>query len=93
MLGILLIYFIGKYFHELAQDFYKHRWLYAILGIVVYYASGGVFGVVLGVLDLFLALNINWEDTFGINLLSIPIGLLGCYVFYVMLKKKMAKRV
>ena len=51
----------------------------------------GVFGVVLGVLDLFLELNINWEDTFGINLLSIPIGLLGCYIFHVMLKKRWQK--
>lgn len=88
MLGLLLIYFIGKYFYELAQDFYKHRWLYAILGIVVYYASGAVFGVILGVFDLLLELNINWDETFGINLLSIPIGLLGCYGFYIVLKKR-----
>ena len=88
MLGLLLIYFIGKYFYELAQDFYKHRWLYAIFGIVVYYASGAVFGVILGVFDLLLELNINWDETFGINLLSIPIGLLGCYGFYIVLKKR-----
>ena len=91
MLGLLLIYFIGKYFYELAQDFYKHRWLYAILGIVVYYASGAVFGVILGVFDLLLELNINWDETFGINLLSIPIGLLGCYGFYIILKKRWQK--
>lgn len=91
MLGLLLIYFIGKYFYELAQNFYKHRWLYAILGIVVYYASGAVFGVILGVFDLLLELNINWDETFGINLLSIPIGLLGCYGFYFILKKRWQK--
>ena len=91
MLGLLLIYFIGKYFYELAQDFYKHRWLYAILGIVFHYASGAVFGVILGVFDLLLELNINWDETFGINLLSIPIGLLGCYGFYIILKKRWQK--
>ena len=91
MLGLLLIFFIGKYFYELAQDFYKHRWLYAFLGIVVYYASGAIFGVILGVFDLLFELNINWDESFGINLLGIPIGLAGCYLFYTILKNKWRK--
>lgn len=88
MLGLLLIFFIGKYFYELAQDFYKHRWLYAIIGIVVYYAAGGIFGVILGVIDMIFTLNIDWENAFGLNLLGIPIGLAACYGFYIILKKR-----
>lgn len=91
MLRILLIYFIGKYFYELAQDFYKHRWLYAILGIVVYYISGFVFALILVVLDSLFLLNINWDNSFGVNLISIPVGLLGCYIFYIVLKKRWEK--
>ncbi|NNK81660.1 MAG: hypothetical protein HKO92_00925 [Flavobacteriaceae bacterium] len=91
MLGLLLIFFIGKYFYELAQDYYKHRWLYAILGIVTYYASGAIFGVILSVFDFILELNINWDDSFGVNLLGIPIGLAGCYIFYIMLKNRWEK--
>ena len=35
MLGLLLIYFIGKYFYDLAAEFEKNKWLYAILGVVM----------------------------------------------------------
>lgn len=88
MLGILLIFFIGKYFYELAQDYNKHRWLYGIVGIVVYYGAGLLYGVIFGFLDVVFELNIDWDDTFGYNLLSIPIGIAACYGFYVFLEKR-----
>ena len=91
MLGLLLIFFIGKYFYELAQDYYKHRWLYAILGIIVYYAAGAFFVVVVGLADLLFGLNVNWENTMGWNLLGIPIGIAADYGFYILLKRKWEK--
>lgn len=93
MLGLLLIYFIGKYFYKLAEEFNQNKWLYAILGIVMYYAAGFAFGILLGVFDLLLGLNLDYDNMFGINLLSIPIGLAACYGFYHLLKKKWKKSV
>lgn len=93
MLGLLLIFFIGKYFYKLAEEFNQNKWLYAILGIVMYYASGIVFGVLLGVLDLMFGWNLDYDNMFGINLLGIPIGIAACYGFYYLLQKKWKKSV
>lgn len=93
MLGLLLIYFIGKHFYKLADEFNQNKWLYAILGIVIYYAAGFIFGAALGIMDLLFELNLDFENMFGINLLAIPIGIAACYGFYVLLKKKWEKSI
>ncbi len=93
MLGLLLIYFIGKYFYKLSEEYNQNKWLYAILGIVAYYAAGFAFGILLGVFDLAFGLNLDYDNMFGINLLSIPIGIAACYGFYYLLKKKWEKTV
>ena len=54
MLGIVLIYWLGKYFYQLAEKYNQNKWLYAILGIVVYYVSQLFFGFVLGILSGFI---------------------------------------
>ena len=91
MLRLILIFFIGKYFYELAQEYEKKRWLYAILGIVVYYAAGAVFGVILGLADVILGLGIDWDNSLGLNLLGLPIGIAADYIFYQYLKKTWEK--
>ncbi len=53
----LLIYFIGKYFYKLSEEYNQNKWLYAILGIVVYYAAGICLGFVLALADLVFELN------------------------------------
>lgn len=91
MLGIILLFFIGKYYYELAQDFYKHRWLFAILGIVIYYAGTAIGGVILGVADELLGLNINWDNTFSMSLIALPFGLLTAFLGYYLLKRQWKK--
>jgi hypothetical protein len=93
MLGILLIYFIGKQFYTLAEDFNKNKWLYAILSIVLYYVAGFVFGTVLAIFDLIFEWGIDWDNSFGLNLLGIPIGLLADWGFYYLLKKRWEKTI
>ena len=88
MLGLLLIFFIGKYFYELADKYQKNRWLYAFIGIVVYYAAGALLGIILGVLDFIIGLGIDWENSVGLNLLGIPAGIAADYGLYSLLKKK-----
>jgi len=86
MLGILLIYWLGKYFYQLAEKYDQNKWLYTILGIVVYYVSQLIFGLILGIFNELFGWGINF-DNFAINLLGIPIGLLVSYLFYLLLEK------
>ncbi|NNK87441.1 MAG: hypothetical protein HKO90_04090 [Flavobacteriaceae bacterium] len=88
MLGLIIIFFVGKYYFELASKFDKNKWLYAIIGIVVYYAAGGVLGIILGLADLMFGLRIDWNNAVGLNLLGIPAGLAAIYGLYYFLRKK-----
>lgn len=92
MLGLLLLYWIGKYFYKLAEQYNKHQWGYTILGIAVYY--GGMFlcsflaGVILEVYSPGYIDGIN-ETLFGVFM--IPFGLLSCYLLYLFLEKNWKK--
>ncbi len=87
MLGIILIYFIGKYFYKLAEEFNKNKWVYAILGVIVYYSGTMVGGVLLGFADGFFELGIDWEDTLLLTAIALPFGIGAAYLFYYLLKK------
>ncbi|WP_274475706.1 hypothetical protein [Mangrovimonas aestuarii] len=90
MLGFVLIYWIGKYFYRLADQFNQKKWLFAILGVGFYYASMFVGGAILGFLDALFNWGVNWDNAF-IGLLAIPFGLSAVYLFYTLLKKKWEK--
>ena len=49
MLGLLLLYFVGKYFYNLAKEYNKSNWGFAILGIVVYYGGIIIFSFIIGI--------------------------------------------
>lgn len=92
MLGILFIYFIGKYFYNLAIEYNKEKWLYGILGVVVYYAGG--FLILAGLIIFAELLGISFVDSMNetaLSLLAIPFGLASCYVFYYLLKRNWSK--
>lgn len=89
MLGILFIYFIGKYYYTLAQQYDQNKWGYAIVGVVIYYVTTFAFGVIVYFIDIIFELNIDWDkDNKALGLLGIPVGILGCYIVYTLLKKK-----
>ena len=89
MLGIVLIYFIGKQFYKLAEDFNKNKWLFAIMGVIVYYAVGTVLVVIVALLDVMVfEWNFDWDSRYGMNLLAIPFGLLGDWSLYNLLKNR-----
>ncbi len=91
MLGLLLLFFIGKYYYELAQDYYKHRWLYGVLGIVIYYMGTFAGGFIIGFLAVLFDWSLNWGNTTALGLLVLPFGIILAYVVYVLLKKKWKK--
>lgn len=91
MLGLLFIYFIGKYFYCLAREFNKNKWVFAILGIVSYYAGAIIMGFVIGFISIYLD-DISWmEDQWWINMLSLPVGIFSTWLLYKFLKNPWEK--
>jgi branched-subunit amino acid ABC-type transport system permease component len=91
MLGLFLLYFIGKYFYKLAETYQSNKWLFAVLGVASYYAGTFVGGLILGVLDVYLEFEINWENS-ATNFIFLPFGLLSAYLFYYLLKRNWSKK-
>lgn len=88
MIGLLLLYFIGKGYYELASENGKNKWLFAIIGIVTYYASTMVSGFLLGFfLELFSPGTIMQMSDLVLSLICIPFGLLGTWALLQILKK------
>ncbi|SDR81855.1 hypothetical protein SAMN05216503_1034 [Polaribacter sp. KT25b] len=84
MLGLILIYWLGKKFYKLAEEYNKSQWGYAILGIVVYYAVSIIFAtVILIIIESFS----NTLNDYILGLIAMPFGLLGCYLLYKYLEK------
>jgi thiamine transporter ThiT len=87
MLGLLLIYFIGKAFYDLSAKHNKSKWGFAILGIVVYYAGTFIGGIIMGIIDFISGTNFTTsQSNLVLNLLAIPFGLLFCWIFHKILK-------
>ena len=87
MLGLLLLYFVWKRFADLALQHGKSKhngWF----GILAYVGGLLLFGAVFGILDGVFNWGIDWENNMAIKLLDIPLGILICYILYVILKKK-----
>jgi hypothetical protein len=97
MLGLVLLYFAGKAFYDLAGKHGRHQWGYGILGVVSYY--GGLFlgGILIAIVyELGMDGSIdNVNDTL-LGVMAIPIGVLVCWGFYKILESswsKSAKRI
>lgn len=85
MLGLILIYFIGKQFYKLAEEFKKSKWGFAILGVVSYYAGTFIAGMAIGIYyELWGTGSIDNLSDIELSLLALPMGLLttvGLYFF------------
>ncbi|QCK13916.1 hypothetical protein [Mangrovivirga cuniculi] len=87
MLGLFLIFFIGKRFYQLSESFNKSKWLFAILGIASYYIANFLAGLIFAVMDDVFGWGFLYETSeFAISLFLLPFGILGCYGFYKLLE-------
>lgn len=93
MLGLVFLYFIGKYFYKLAEQFNQNKWLYAILGIVIYYVGTFIGGITLGILDGLIGIGFDWDNNLALGLIALPFGLVTAYLFYFLLNKQWEKSV
>ena len=92
MLGLVLLYWIGKYFYKLAEEYDKSKWGFAILGIVVYYVGILILGFTLGlVVELISPGFFETMNDMALNLLALPLGILSCYLLYKYLEKTWEK--
>lgn len=92
MLGLVLIYFLGKQFYELAFEYKKSPWPYAILGVVVYYGFIFIGGFLIGVI---VSLTGNYAllqlPEIVLGLMCIPVGLLAAWGLYKILQRTWKK--
>ena len=93
MLSILFLYFIGKFFFDLAKNNGKNKWLFAVLGIVSYYAGTAIAGVIFGLLAAFEVTEffVNSSDI-ALAVMVLPIGLLTSWIFYKILESNWSKQ-
>jgi uncharacterized membrane protein (DUF485 family) len=92
MLGLVLLYWIGKRFYKLAEEYNKSEWGYAILGVVVYYGGIVFVSFIVGFVGAIVSPGFtdNMNDVlFG--LLMIPFGILSCYGLYKYLENNWKK--
>ena len=93
MLGLLLLYFIGRYFYDLAGKHEKNQWVFAIVGIVAYYAGtffGGIALVI--IIEIFELANLDEFNERAFGIMALPFGILACWGMYVFLKKQWEKQ-
>src|SRR5690606_16350528 len=93
MIGLVLLYFVGKAFYDLAGLNNKGQWLYAILGVGSYYAGLVIGGVLMAIVyELFIGPIDEGNETL-LSVLALPIGVLACWGFYRILKGRWEKKV
>ncbi|HZY80940.1 MAG TPA: hypothetical protein VFE50_15565 [Cyclobacteriaceae bacterium] len=92
MLGLIFIYFVGKWFYDLAGKHDKNQWGFGLLGVVSYYA-GIVFGwFIIAVVGEIVSPGFIDEMNSFTSLLAIPVGLATCWLTYQFLKRKWSKQ-
>ena len=92
MFGLILLFFIGKYYYKLAEQFNKSKVGFAILGVVLYYAGTIVFGLAFGLIAEVVSPGyIDTINEYALGLLSVPFGLITCFLIYKYLKKQWQK--
>lgn len=93
MLGLLLIYFIGKYFYDLADNHDKNKWLFAILGVISYYFGTFIAGILIAIgYELWGVTSIENVNSLKLSFMALPIGILCCVSLYFILKRSWAKQ-
>jgi len=89
MLGLVLIYFLGKYFYNLAEEHNRPPWGYAILGVASYYGGSFIFGIIIVlIMEWNSPGSIDNMSDLALGLISMPFGLLVAAGVYKLLEKR-----
>ena len=82
------MYYIGKAFYDLAGKHGKHQWGFAIGGVASYYIGTFFGGILIAIGALILGYDVENIANYILNLMAFPIGILVCYLFYQLLKRR-----
>lgn len=93
MLGILFLFFIGKYYYKLAEEYGRNKWGFAVIGVVTYYAGTFITAVIYGIIYFMMYPDASEEsvDTVGLKLTVVILGLLSCVILYFILENNWKK--
>lgn len=95
MLGIILLYFIGKMFYDLVGKYKNEKtaqWVYAIIAVISYYAGTFLGGVLLGLGEVYGLWYISDLNDLLLGFIALPFGILTVIIFYQILKRNLAKK-
>lgn len=94
MLGLVLLYFLGRWLYNLAKKYEKpYKWLYALLAIVVYYAVGIVAVLIIALFAMSDDMFLSEENELLLSLLAIPFGVGGVWLLHFLLKRSWSRQV
>lgn len=89
LVDIIFIIIAGKYFMQLAEQYGKSKWGYAVLGIISYYGAAFLFALGYGfILGLFFPDQFDVLDGSMLILLAVAFGLVVCIILYQILRRK-----
>ena len=92
MIGLILVYFVGKAFYDLAGIHNKNQQLFAILGVGSYYGSLFIGGIIIAIgYEIFIGSVEEVNETL-LGFIALPIGVLSCWGFYRILKSNWEKK-
>ncbi|MGL4632595.1 MAG: hypothetical protein ACRCVT_15435 [Leadbetterella sp.] len=91
MLGILLLYHLGRAFSNLAKEYDKKPWVWVVISLLVYFGSQLLTGVMIGVFAPEYFPTPRSSDNIVFNLIGILIGLLFYYILYKICSYKWSK--
>lgn len=92
MIALLLVYFIGKNFYELAHEHNRSPWGYATLSIVVFYALQFIIGFGIGIFMVITEVDIESISQFVLGLIVVILSGLAIVGFHKILKKIWQKK-
>ena len=94
MLGIFLIYFIGRAFYDLAFNFDKNQWGFAIAGVASYYIGTFLGGMIIATIMILSSQDaLDNTSEMALGFMALPFGILSCWGFYTILKKRWENRI
>lgn len=92
ILFLLVLYFIWKYYTELAIKYKKNKWGYFLVGVASYFGGSLILGLILGVIVGLTDSNFLEEtDEKLLGIISFPINLGSVWSVYQILKKRWEK--
>jgi hypothetical protein len=92
MLGLILLYFAGKAYYDLAGTHGKSKWTFAIIGVVSYYAGLFLGGIGIAIVyEIVSPGSLENTNEMLLGIMAIPLGILTCWGLYKLLEANWTK--